>query len=187
MINGEADNARHHLSRPRDVRKDKRCPPKKCKQCGKEVSTEADFCPHCGVRTKTKIGCLGAVGIVLGVLVLIVLLTGLLMQNPEKQTPPSQPTAREIEANRQIEENYLKTPAGKLWQKHKDWDRRFCDSIVRRKVLQGMSPGQVRAAWGRPENINRTVIPGHTSEQWVYGDTYLYFDDGVLTSWQESR
>ncbi|MBE9582555.1 MAG: zinc ribbon domain-containing protein [Proteobacteria bacterium] len=34
---------------------------KKCKECGKEVSTKADLCPHCGAKQKGKgIGCGGA-------------------------------------------------------------------------------------------------------------------------------
>ena len=32
---------------------------KKCKECGKEVSDQADKCPHCGAKLKTKIGCVG--------------------------------------------------------------------------------------------------------------------------------
>lgn len=35
---------------------------KKCKECGKEVSTKADLCPHCGAKQKRKsIGCGGAI------------------------------------------------------------------------------------------------------------------------------
>lgn len=31
---------------------------KKCKECGKEVSTKADSCPNCGAKVKQHIGCL---------------------------------------------------------------------------------------------------------------------------------
>lgn len=36
---------------------------KNCKECGKEVSTKADKCPHCGAKVKSRIGCLGLIGI----------------------------------------------------------------------------------------------------------------------------
>ncbi|MEN6475661.1 MAG: zinc-ribbon domain-containing protein [Syntrophaceae bacterium] len=36
---------------------------KKCKECGNEVSTKADKCPHCGAKVKGNIGCLGLIGI----------------------------------------------------------------------------------------------------------------------------
>jgi len=46
----------------------------------------------------------------------------------------------------------------------------------------------VIAAWHHPYKINQTTYPGHTTEQWVMyegGDTYLYFDDGVLRTIQQ--
>jgi hypothetical protein len=140
---------------------------------------------------KTQIGCLGSAAIIFGVFMLLGIILSLNRETPQ---PPRPPTAAELEARKQAEERarkaeeqFLKTRAGKLWQQHRDWDRRYCDAIVKRKVMAGMNPEQVRAAWGRPERINRTVVPGHTTEQWVYGETYLYFDDGLLTSWQDSR
>jgi RNA polymerase subunit RPABC4/transcription elongation factor Spt4 len=44
---------------------------KKCKECGKEISTKADICPHCGANQKRKgVGCGGA----LLILILIVII-----------------------------------------------------------------------------------------------------------------
>jgi hypothetical protein len=162
-----------------------------CKECKQQISSDAKVCPHCGKKqgTSAAVGCLALIGqlIVLGMI-------GSLTEQQTDNTPLTPPTAAQIQAKKQAdeaarkaEEHYLKTPSGRLWKKHKDWSRDFCDAIVKRKVMTGMNPEQVRAAWGRPEHINRTVIPGHTDEQWVYGDTYLYFDDGILTSWQDSR
>jgi hypothetical protein len=50
---------------------------KKCKECGKEVSTKAEKCPHCGVRnptTSTMEGCLGNFLslVILGVIIFII-------------------------------------------------------------------------------------------------------------------
>jgi hypothetical protein len=43
----------------------------KCRECGKEVSTEADKCPNCGARPKRKLGCLATGGLIfLGLVVL---------------------------------------------------------------------------------------------------------------------
>jgi len=58
------------------------------------------------------------------------------------------------------------------------------------KIRTGMTKDEVRLSWGPPYTVNRTVTTGSTHEQWVYGDeynskTYLYFDDGVLTAWQD--
>ena len=41
---------------------------RKCKECGKEVSTKADLCPHCGAKQKRKgIGCGGAILILIAI------------------------------------------------------------------------------------------------------------------------
>ena len=44
----------------------------KCEECGKEISSKADTCPHCGYKEK-KTGCLG----VLGYLILALFIIGL--------------------------------------------------------------------------------------------------------------
>ena len=38
---------------------------------------------------------------------------------------------------------------------------------------------------GKPYDINKSVGSWGTHEQWCYdGGIYLYFEDGLLTSWQ---
>lgn len=48
-----------------------------------------------------------------------------------------------------------------------------------------MTTEHCRAAWGSPDDINRSVGSFGPHEQWVCGSTYLYFEDGVLTSFQD--
>jgi hypothetical protein len=64
--------------------------------------------------------------------------------------------------------------------------------IMEGKIAVGMTDDEVRASWGEPRDINRTVTEYGVREQWVYGsytyisdNTYLYFEDGVLTGWQD--
>jgi Protein of unknown function (DUF2845) len=52
----------------------------------------------------------------------------------------------------------------------------------------GMSKSQVLASCsGKPERVNTTMTAGSQHEQWVYGNNYVYFRDGVVTSIQTSR
>lgn len=70
---------------------------------------------------------------------------------------------------------------------HPDWSESTCKAVSNGKIQMGMSKAQVKASWGSPNDINTTVIEGvGSSEQWVYGTHYLYFDNGVLTSWQDT-
>jgi hypothetical protein len=64
------------------------------------------------------------------------------------------------------------------------------------KLAIGMSSVQV-ASMETPNAIYRTVTAGHVYEQWIYRNSwfdilvnpeiyvYLYFDNGILTSWQD--
>jgi hypothetical protein len=51
----------------------------------------------------------------------------------------------------------------------------------------GMTDIMAGEALGSPDRVNRTVTERSVSEQWVYrrAGLYLYFEDGVLRSWQD--
>lgn len=52
-------------------------------------------------------------------------------------------------------------------------------------VRLGMSQQDVLDSnWGRPERVNTTTTKYGVHQQWVYNRSYLYFEDGVLTSIQ---
>lgn len=63
------------------------------------------------------------------------------------------------------------------------------EALLALKRQQGVSIGMSRqdaldSSWGRPERVNTTTTARGTREQWVYGRSYLYFENGVLTSIQ---
>jgi hypothetical protein len=71
---------------------------------------------------------------------------------------------------------------------------RWCATAVPVKI--GMTLDQVVASqWGRPDDRHTTTTDPHRHEQWVYNlgalckptqhQSYLYFDDGVLTAIQD--
>jgi outer membrane protein assembly factor BamE (lipoprotein component of BamABCDE complex) len=64
---------------------------------------------------------------------------------------------------------------------------RFAELIQKHRFAVGMTAQQVRESIGEPSKINRTVGHNYSSEHWIYGDTYLYLDNGVLRSFQDSR
>jgi hypothetical protein len=66
------------------------------------------------------------------------------------------------------------------------WGQKMGDYIADGKVVLGMNKEMCIASWGNPIDINRTIVKGLTSEQWVYGwGTYLYFDNGLLSAIQD--
>lgn len=65
------------------------------------------------------------------------------------------------------------------------WGKRVLTTIANGKVFIGMTKPQVIASWGQPSDINRTAGSWGVHEQWVYGSNYLYFENGILKSWQD--
>ena len=69
-----------------------------------------------------------------------------------------------------------------------EWPTKIKYAIKNQEIMIGMTEEQARLSWGRPMDINRTVTEENISEQWVYEGgaerTYLYFENGELTSYQ---
>lgn len=54
--------------------------------------------------------------------------------------------------------------------------------ISLQQVAIGMTKEMCHEAWDTPDNINKTVVEGHQTEQWIYPKgSYLFFTDGILT------
>jgi hypothetical protein len=59
---------------------------------------------------------------------------------------------------------------GSLVTRHPNWSDTHIAHIACRSVVIGMSSDQAIAAWGRPDDVNRTTSAYGVSEQWVYED-----------------
>jgi hypothetical protein len=69
---------------------------------------------------------------------------------------------------------------------HPELEQRMRDVILSGKIEIGMTAEQVQASWGDPPaGVNSTVTANGKFEQWVYGNHYLYFENGILTAFQE--
>lgn len=168
-----------------------------CPKCQMQVPEKAYVCAYCRNKLRTgpvALGCLISLGIVLLLGIFASLQTERKNSTGSQSTPATSPilSAEEIkkkaEQDRLEEERFLKSKAGLIWARHKDWDRETCKLIAQGKIQIGMATDQVRAAWGRPKSINSTVYSFGTHEQWVYGvGQYVYFENGVMTSLQQSK
>ena len=58
-------------------------------------------------------------------------------------------------------------------------------AIEQHQFVIGMTTDEARLSHREPDKINRFGDANGTSEQWIYGDTYLYFTGGILTSYQK--
>ena len=102
-----------------------------------------------------------------------------------------------VESLRKLPEERLKYYSGfyaenlyrqEIINRHPEWSEKIKQAILKGSVSMGMTKQQAKAAWGEPYKINRTVTQSGIHEQWVYNQvgalSFLYFDNDILTSWQ---
>jgi len=72
-----------------------------------------------------------------------------------------------------------------------EWTDTECVLVATEQLALGMTSQIARASWGAPSDINHSVGSWGVYEQWVYRSAlsnistkYLYFENGILTSWQ---
>jgi hypothetical protein len=79
----------------------------------------------------------------------------------------------------------------KIKSQHPQWPNADCNKIATRQIAKGMNKEQVIAAWGKPYKVNSTDGPNGINEQWVMqkamDSDVLYFDNGVLTTVQQTK
>ena len=87
-------------------------------------------------------------------------------------------------AKREADRRAKMKPIERIMEKY-NCDEETATLIHRGRVRIGMTAEQCRAALGRPRDINRSVGSYGVHEQWVYNGLYLYFEDGIMTSFQD--
>lgn len=78
----------------------------------------------------------------------------------------------------------------KTWLDNKyksSWTDADRQTVAEKKIKLGMTEDQAELSWGNPESKNNTVTQYGKRSQWVYkaSKTYLYFENGKLTAWQD--
>ena len=82
----------------------------------------------------------------------------------------------------------------KQWQKErqekwKSLHEKYSDDVARKifdsEIWIGMSKEMLYESRGYPEDINRTAGSWGFHEQCIYGNTYIYLEDGYVSGWQD--
>lgn len=81
--------------------------------------------------------------------------------------------------------------AKRMDEQHKSYILKKYGSTIGGKILAGkiwlgMTDDMAKDSWGTPDNNNRSVGSWGIHEQWIYpNNVYLYFENGILTNWQD--
>lgn len=78
--------------------------------------------------------------------------------------------------------------------------RRIASAVVRQDLVLGMGPGDVRAAWGTPYDVEAAGERGRGNERWIYLNglsargyrdmaekRVVYFEGGQVIGWETLR
>ncbi|MGD0755928.1 MAG: hypothetical protein ABR927_12800 [Bacteroidales bacterium] len=55
--------------------------------------------------------------------------------------------------------------------------------LIAGKIWKGMNSEMVRDSWGTAEKINRIVSGNIVKEEWIFRNTWLYFENNTLLEW----
>ena len=65
------------------------------------------------------------------------------------------------------------------------WGPSVAKDICEGRVRLGWNKEKCLMSWGEPKDINRSIGSWGVHEQWCYSNSYLYFENGKLTSIQD--
>jgi hypothetical protein len=59
--------------------------------------------------------------------------------------------------------------------------------LIAGKIWKGMNAEMVKDSWGTAEKINRVISGNIIKEEWIFKNTWLYFENNMLVEWGPVR
>lgn len=78
----------------------------------------------------------------------------------------------------------------RLEEEYPTWSAHDIQRVNDHEVWLGMNQAQALESWGKPDHVSETVTISGVLEQWTYERynyelDFLYFQSGILTSWED--
>ena len=98
---------------------------------------------------------------------------------PQQEGQPTQPVQQaQPEQEQQVSRfTYLENKYG----------TNMAAKLMAGKIWKGMYAEMVKDSWGKAEKINRIVSGDITKEEWIFKNTWLYFENNELLEWGPIR
>jgi hypothetical protein len=96
------------------------------------------------------------------------------------QTIRSQPEAKEtqpVQEQQQSRFSYLENKYGS----------NMAARLIAGKIWKGMNAEMANDSWGTAEKINRIISGNVVKEEWIFKNTWLYFENNTLVEWGPIR
>jgi len=63
----------------------------------------------------------------------------------------------------------------------------MASKLITGKIWKGMNSDMVKDSWGMAEKINRIISGNVVKEEWIFKNTWLYFENNTLLEWGPAK
>jgi hypothetical protein len=92
---------------------------------------------------------------------------------PVIQSRPAAQQTEPVQEQQQSRFSYLENKYGS----------NMANRIFSGKIWKGMNSEMVKDSWGTADKINRIISGNITKEEWIFRNTWLYFENNTLLEW----
>jgi hypothetical protein len=92
---------------------------------------------------------------------------------PIIQSRPAAQQTEPVQEQQQSRFSYLENKYGS----------NMANRIFSGKIWKGMNSEMVKDSWGTADKINRIISGNITKEEWIFRNTWLYFENNTLLEW----
>ena len=92
---------------------------------------------------------------------------------PVIQSRPAAQQTEPVQEQQQSRFSYLENKYGST----------LANRIFSGKIWKGMNSEMVKDSWGTADKINRIISGNITKEEWIFRNTWLYFENNTLLEW----
>ena len=92
---------------------------------------------------------------------------------PVIQSRPAAQQTEPVQEQHQSRFSYLENKYGS----------NMANRIFSGKIWKGMNSEMVKDSWGTADKINRIISGNITKEEWIFRNTWLYFENNTLLEW----
>lgn len=102
-----------------------------------------------------------------------------IINKPEKNISPTiiyeeaVPNSQPVQAQKVSRFAYLESKYGS----------NMAARLIAGKIWKGMNAEMVTDSWGTGEKVNREISGNLVKEEWIYNNTWLYFENNILLDW----
>jgi hypothetical protein len=95
------------------------------------------------------------------------------LSQPVVQSQPSAQNSEPIQEQQQSRYSYLENKYGS----------NMAPRLFSGKIWKGMTSEMVNDSWGTADKVNRMKSGNIVKEEWIFRDTWLYFENSTLLEW----